>query len=320
MFVVGPTASGKTALAVHLARRFAGEVLSADSRQVYRGLDLGTGKDLAEYGTGPDRVPCHLIDLVAPGEDYHVFRFLADARRALQDVASRQRLPIVAGGSGLYLKALLDGYRLEGGVPEPGLQQELAHATDGELIECLRREAPDIAARADTSQRRRLLRALEIARTRSHLPGQAEPGPRIEPLLLAPYYPRTVMHERIAQRLDARLAAGLIAEVAGLRAQGLPWERLEWFGLEYRYVALHLQGRLTYAQMRETLLARIRRFCKSQDTWFRKLEREGRPIHWLPGGDPRQAADWVCRFLAGEELPKPLLRLNDTLYGPRTQG
>ncbi len=319
VFVLGPTASGKTALAVHLARRFEGEIVSADSRQVYRSLDLGTGKDLAEYGTGPDRVPFNLIDVADPAEDYHVFRFLAEARRALQEIRQRGRLPIVAGGSGLYLKALLAGYCPEGGPPQPALRRELAAIPDASLADWLRREAPDIAARTDFSQRRRVLRAVEIARTRQQrLPTPAGSEVGLAPLLLGPYYPRAVIHQRIERRLDARLEAGLVAEVAGLHARGLSWERLEWFGLEYRFVALHLQGRLSLGEMRETLLARIRRFAKSQDVWFRKLEREGWPIHWLPGGDRAQAENLVARFLAGETLPAPALRLNETLYGPRT--
>jgi len=319
LFVIGPTASGKTALAVRLARRLAGEVVSADSRQVYRGLDLGTGKDLAEYGAGDDRVPYHLIDIVDPGEDYHVFRFLAGARQAILDIVGRGRLPIVTGGSGLYIKALLDGYRLSGGGPDPGLRQSLAGLSDHELLECLQREAPDLAARVDTGQRRRLLRAVEIARSRVGPESAAGPEFRPEALLLAPYYPRQQMHARIESRLDARLAAGLVAEVAGLQARGLSWERLEWFGLEYRFVARHLQGFLDLAQTRAGLLAGIRQFCRAQDAWCRKLEREGHPIQWLPGGDPEQAEALARRFLAGETLPPPVLRLNDTLYGPRTQ-
>jgi tRNA dimethylallyltransferase len=319
VFVVGPTASGKTSLAVALARRFGGEVVSADSRQVYRGLDIGTGKDLAEYGTGPDRVPSHLLDVVEPDADYHVFRFLAEARQALREITARGRLPIVAGGSGLYLQALLSGYSLEGGAPDPGLRQDLEGRTDRDLLECLRREAPDLAARVDSTQRCRLVRAVEIARTRRPAPDGPWPEPPLDALLLGPYYPRRTMHARIEARLEARLASGLVAEVAGLHARGLSWARLEWLGLEYRFVALHLQGHLTYGQMRETLLARIRRLCKAQDGWFRRFEREGWPIHWLPAGDPVQAGELVRRFLAGEELPPPVLRLNDTLYGPRTQ-
>lgn len=318
VFVVGPTASGKTRLAVSLARRFGGEIVSADSRQVYRTLDLGTGKDLAEYGSGADRVPVHLIDVVGPDEAYHLFRFVAEAQAALRDIAARGRLPVVAGGSCLYVNALLGGYGLDGAPPTPELRRGLEGLADAELIGILRREAPDLAARADPSQRRRLVRAVEIARSRG---GDTVPAPaalRLRPLLLAPFYPRSAIHERIERRLDERLAAGLVAEVARLHAGGLSWERLDWFGLEYRYVAQHLQGRMGFAEMRQTLLARIRRFCKSQDVWYRKMEREGQVIHWLPGGDLPQAVELVRRFVDGAPLPAPVIRLNDVLYGPRS--
>lgn len=312
LFVLGPTATGKTRLAVGLARRFGGEIVSADSRQLYRGLDLGTGKDLEEYG----EVPHHLIDVCAAGESCHLFRYLELARAALRDIAGRNRLPIVAGGTSLYLNALLDGYELAGGAPDEALRGEWAGKTDGELLDMLRREAPDLHERADKTQRRRILRALEIARTRE--PGAAPPVLDIEGLLLAPYYPRPEVHARIEERLDERLAAGLVEEVAGLHAAGVSWEWLDELGLEYRHVARFLRGETTRESMRGELLAKIRRFAKSQDIWARKMEREGKTIHWLPEGDPAAAAELTRRFLAGEELPPPTLRLADTFYGPRS--
>lgn len=320
VFVVGPTATGKTRLAVALARRFGGEIVSADSRQVYRGLDLGTGKDLAEYGVGDSRIPVHLVDTVDPGEEYHLFRFVADARAAIRAIAGRGRLPVVVGGSCLYVNALLSGYGLDGAPPAADLRRGLEGLGDDELLEILRREAPDLAARVDRSQRRRLVRAVEIARSRATSGAAPSDAIALQALLLAPFYPRQAVHERIAQRLDERLQAGMIDEVARLHAGGLSWERLEWFGLEYRYIAQYLQGRMGLAEMRETLLARIRRFCKSQDVWFRKMEREGKVIHWLPAGDPLRAADLVRRFLAGEALPPPGIRLDELRYGPRSNG
>lgn len=318
VMVVGPTATGKTRLAVALARRFGGEVISADSRQVYRGLDLGTGKDLEEYGTGAERVPVHLVDIVDPAEAYHLFRYVADAQAALRDLAGRGRLPVIAGGTGLYLHALIRGYALEGTAPSEALRDQLAELSDAELLAALQREAPDLAARVDAQQRRRLVRAVEIARSRAVAPDSARADMiPLRPLLIGPYYPRAEVHARIAARLDARLQAGLIDEVARLHAAGLSWERLAWFGLEYRCVAQYLQGQVDLQGMREGLLARIRRFGKAQDAWLRKIEREGIPIHWLPGGDPAQAVPLVERFLAGVPLPEPTLRLSETLYGPR---
>lgn len=317
--VIGPTATGKTRLAVALARRFSGEIISADSRQIYRGLDIGTGKDLAEYSSGGPRVPVHLIDVVDPGEEYHLFRFVADARDAIAEIRSRGRLPIVAGGTILYVKALLDDYALEGGGRDPALRAELDQYSDEDLLALLREEAPELYARVDRTQRRRLIRAVEIARTQNDAgKGNDLQSVKLNPLLLAPYYPRRDVHQRIDKRLDQRLAQGMIAEVQQLHEEGVSWEKLEWFGLEYRYISRYLRGQLTREEMRQTLAARIRRFCRSQDVWFRKLEREGHVIHWIPGGEPHRAVDLVDRFLRGKPLPDPDFQLKDIRYGPRS--
>jgi len=308
---------GKTRLGVSLARRFKGEIVSADSRQVYRGLDIGTGKDLDEYGAGAERIPCHLIDIVDPTEEYNLFRFLADAPQAINDIAARGKLPIAVGGTPLYLNALLDGYAMEGGAPDPNLRRELEGLATPDLCEMLEREAPDVFARTDLTQRRRVVRALEIARSRQGAP-PCPPAAPLDPLLIAPYYPRQEVHRRIAQRLDSRLRDGLVEEVRALHDRGLSWERLEFLGLEYRCVAQHLQHRMGLAEMCEKLRARIRRFGKSQDVWFRKMEREGKVIHWLPRGDLGKAVRLVEQFLAGTPLPPPEITLKDTLYGPRS--
>ena len=295
LVVTGVTASGKTRLAVHLARKFQGEILSADSRQVYRGLDLGTGKDREEYGSGAEAVPVRLLDIVDPDEDFHLFRFLAEARRALLDVASRNKLPIIAGGSPLYLQALLDGYDLSGGAPDPEMRLQLKQLPLSELIELLRKEAsPALFARTDLTQVRRVVRAIEIARTGD----LCEPDVALQnSLILAPKYPRPVCHQRIEKRLDERLKQGLVEEVRQLHANGLSWEKLDWFGLEYRYVARFLKGELSWLDMRQNLLVQIRRFCRRQDIWFRKMEREGKVIHWLPEGDPILAEQLTRNWL-----------------------
>lgn len=295
LVVTGVTASGKTRLAVHLARKFQGEILSADSRQVYRGLDLGTGKDREEYGSVADAVPVHLLDIVDPGEDFHLFRFLAEARQALLDVASRNKLPIIAGGSPLYLQALLDGYDLSGGAPDPEMRLHLEQLSLPELIELLRKEAsPALFARTDLTQVRRVMRAIEIARTGD----LCEPSAALQDyLILAPKYPRSVCHQRIEKRLDERLKQGLVEEVRQLHANGLSWEKLDWLGLEYRYVARFLKGELSWLDMRQSLLVQIRRFCKRQDIWFRKMEREGKVIHWLPEGDTLLAEQLTRNWL-----------------------
>jgi len=278
-------------------------------------MDIGTGKDLAEYGTGEKRVRGHLIDVVEPTEDYHLFRYVEDARRCIQDVAARGRLPIIAGGTGLYLHALLRGFTLEGGPPDPALRRRITRMDDGDLIELLRRIAPDLLERADTSQRRRLIRAAEIALTRAEHPGLSYPP--LDALVLGVWFPRRELHKRIRERLEARIEEGLIEEVQRLHAQGVSWERLERFGLEYRWTALLLQGRIDRETWFHGLLTAIRRFCRRQDVWFRKMEREGVVIHWIPRGDAETAARLVDAWRAGRHVPPPPFRLDDIVYDAR---
>ena len=295
--VTGPTATGKTHLAVVLARLFHGEILSVDSRQVYRGLDLGTGKDLAEYSEDGPAVPYHLIDVADPKERFDLYRFLELARVCLVDMHRRGMTPILCGGTPLYLLALLNGYAMEGGEPDRQLRAELEGRSTVELISILRASAPpELVARTDLTQNRRIIRAIEIARSLTDRPA---PPPLSNTLILAPQFTRAEVRERIAVRLDARLDAGLIDEVRALHDQnGMTWERLDWLGLEYRFIARYLQGLLTYHEMHDSLLAHIRQFAKRQDGWFRKLEREGHHIHWIPQGDTDTAIALVQNFLA----------------------
>lgn len=315
--VTGPTATGKTALAVWLAREFSGEIISVDSRQVFRGMDLGTGKDLEEYGG----VPYHLIDVADPGEEFDLHRFVTLAEAARAAVAARGHLPILAGGSTLYLDALLRGYELPGSAPDPEFRAELDRRTLAELNAALDKlNPPGLAQFRDRDNRLRVRRAIEIVRTTGQLPPESrrDRRPVEATLILGVYYPRDEVRKRIEQRLDARLAAGLVDEVAMLHRNGVSWERLERFGLEYRYVAELLQNKLDFNVMRDTLLDRIRQFAKRQDIWFRKMEREGVAIHWLPGGDREAARRLTAAFLAGEALPPPALRMAETHYGPQS--
>ncbi len=311
--VTGPTATGKTTLAVKLAATFGGEIISVDSRQVYRGMDIGTGKDLNEYNIAGKTIPCHLVDVVDPQEDYNLMRYCQDARQCLLSLHEQSRLPILCGGTALYLDALLSNYQLPGAPPNAALRERLAKKNTDELLAMLpEAEQNHFRDSAELKNRNRLLRRLERStgcRTTDHFPLI------LSPLILGVYYPRTTVHRRIEQRLDRRLAGGMIEEVQHLHAAGISWERLEFFGLEYRCIAEFLQGKTNFDEMHTQLFCRIRQFAKRQDIWFRKMERAGKPIHWLPQGDFDSAVRLITDFLADRPLPSPVIQLKDINYG-----
>jgi tRNA dimethylallyltransferase len=283
--LLGPTASGKTRLGVALARKLNGEIISADSRQVYRGMDIGTGKDLGEYG----EVPYHLIDILEPGEDFNVFLFQKLCFAAMDEIRGRNRLPVIVGGTGLYLDAVLRKYRMVEVPDNPELRRELATLSLEELAARLLAVNPRLHNTTDLLDQARLLRAIEIAEYEmSHEP---EPLPEIRPLVFGVRWERSILRQRITARLKERLDAGLIEEVAELHRQGVPYETLEFYGLEYRFVARHLKGELNRNDLFQKLNSAIHDFAKRQDTWFRRMERQGTEIHWLDGdGKPLQEA------------------------------
>lgn len=286
LVILGPTASGKTHVAVQAARHLNGEILSADSRQVYRGLDIGSGKDLAEYGN----IPYHLIDIADPGCEYSLFDFARDFAAAYDAILARRRLPILAGGTGLYLDAVLRGYRLVPVAENPQLRLELAPLNLERLQQRLKQLRPDLHNTTDLEDRPRLVRAIEIAEGERQGKSMPLTLPPLTPRIYGLRWPRALLRERITRRLRERLDQGMIEEVAALHAGGVSWETLEFYGLEYRFVAWHLQGRLSRNDLFQQLNSAIHQFAKRQETWFRRMERQGVTIHWLDGtGDPLAA-------------------------------
>lgn len=291
--ILGATASGKTALAVKAARRFGGEIISADSRQVYQGMDLGTGKDLQEYGD----VPCHLIDIAAAGSEYNLFRFQRDCYAAIEAIRERGRLPILCGGTGMYLDAVLRGYELAEAPPDPCLREELAGMTDAALRARLLSLKPEQHNRTDLDDRQRLIRACEIAIADTIGSGEPTVHLDLSPLVFGLRWPREQLRRRIAMRLQQRLKAGMIDEVRTLHDTGVSWQQLEFYGLEYRYIARYLQGELSRNDMVQKLGSAIGQFAKRQETFFRRMEKKGVVIHWLDAeNDPFGE---LCR-IAGE--------------------
>ncbi|SHJ07097.1 tRNA dimethylallyltransferase [Malonomonas rubra DSM 5091] len=281
LVILGATAGGKTGLAVQAAKKFECEIISADSRQVYRGMDLGTGKDLDEYGD----VPYHLIDIAEPGSEYNVFQFQRDCFAALEDVWQRDKLPIICGGTGMYLDAVLRGYRLIEVPENRQLRSELQPLSDKQLREKLLQLKPEQHNRTDLDDRPRLIRAIEIALGEQAAEADLAPLPELRPLVFGLRWPREVLRQRIATRLMQRFDEGMIEEVQQLHDAGVAWESLEFYGLEYRLIAQHLQGKLSRNDMVQKLRSAIGQFAKRQETFFRRMERNGVDIFWLEGDE-----------------------------------
>ncbi|UDQ98992.1 tRNA (adenosine(37)-N6)-dimethylallyltransferase MiaA [Lentisphaerota bacterium WC36G] len=315
IIITGPTASGKTALAVDLARKFDGEIISADSRQVYKGLDLGTGKDLADYAADGNKnaVPYHLIDNVELNEEYNLLRFCNDCANAIKDIANRGKLPIICGGTPLYINAIIDGYKLPGAPPDEEQRKLLRSKSCKELTQILKDQYPETAKDfKDWLNVNRLARAIEKSSVKEE---KIKPIiDDIEYIIMAPFFHRKVIHQRIEQRLDQRLEEGMIEEVRNLHDNGATWKWLDFLGLEYRYVSQYLQQKCTKKEMRDQLLIKIRQFAKRQDIWFRKMERENKQIYWLKKADINEAIALTELFLDHKRLPEPKIKIKDIKY------
>ena len=293
--ITGPTATGKTALAVGLAHRLGAEILSADSRQVYRGLDLGTGKDLAEYRRFDPPVPYHLIDIADPRDTYSLFQYQRDCYAALERLeAAGHSVAILAGGTGMYLEAVLRGYRIANVRENPALRDALASRAREDLETELRACDPELAARTDLSSRKRIIRGLEIhAASKIQAVEFSRPlGVNLDFRVFATRWERAALRARIDARLDERLQEGMVAEVEGLLVAGIPRGRLDALGMEYREIAAFLAGEKTREGMVADLRHEIHMLAKRQETWFRGMDGRGVPVTWL---EARQGSDEVIR-------------------------
>ncbi len=279
--VLGPTACGKTKLAVALADRIGGEILSADSRQVYRGMDIGTGKDLADYEINGHRIPYHLIDIAEPGSKYNVYEFQGDFLKAYRGVVERRAQPVMCGGTGLYLESVLRGYRLIPVPENPGLRKSLEGKTLSELTEILK-SYKTLHNTTDVDTCKRAIRAIEIEECYRNTPVEAGGFPALKSLNIGIDISRDMRRELISSRLEKRLDEGMIDEIKYLLGSGIPAEDLIYYGLEYKYVTLYVTGQLEYKYLLQELEVAIHQFAKRQMTWFRGMERRGIHIEWIP--------------------------------------
>lgn len=282
LLVTGPTATGKTALAAAVARRLGGEVISADSRQVYRGMDIGTGKDYDDYIVDEVKVPFHLIDIADPGYKYNVFEYQKDFLKVYSDLKQRMKFPVVCGGSGMYADSIISGYRMYEVPPDEELRSRLESKSLAELKTILS-EYKELHNVTDIDNKKRAVRAIEIEEHRKRLGTDSTSFPAIKSLVVGVAFDRETRRRRITNRLIDRLNSGLIEEVKGLIEHGVSTDMLIYYGLEYKYIALYLSGKISYEEMTRDLEIAIHQFAKRQMTWFRGMERKGVKIHWLDG-------------------------------------
>ncbi|WP_337393241.1 tRNA (adenosine(37)-N6)-dimethylallyltransferase MiaA [Prevotella sp.] len=283
--ILGPTASGKTSVAAALALRTGGEIISADSRQVYRRMDIGTGKDLADYTIGDVQIPYHLIDIAEPGTKYNLFQYQQDFHEAYDEIRSRGKLPILCGGTGLYIEAVLGGYSLS---PVPQ-NQALRDSLEGKsleeltrmLVELKRQNGSNMHNRTDVDTAQRAIRAIEIETYNLEHPTPERQMPPVESLIIGINIDRELRREKITRRLKVRLDDGMCDEIQGLIDGGVNPEDLIYYGLEYKFITEYVIGRTSYEEMFRQLEIAIHQFAKRQMTWFRGMERRGFTIHWI---------------------------------------
>lgn len=301
--LLGPTAVGKTSLGVQLAAEYGWEIISADSRQVYKGLDLGSGKDINEYSAGSKKIAYHLIDITTLASEYNVFSYQQDFYSLFKTMRSEGKMPFIVGGTGMYVDSVVRGYDFVPVEENKDLRAELDKLSLEELGKKLLELRPNLHNKSDLLIRERVVRAIEIETFRqspecAELKKRTGPRPQIDSFVIGTTLERDVLRQNIKLRLIERIEAGMIEEVSSLHEQGFSWERLEKLGLEYRYVSLFLEGKIDSVQtMTDELYHAICQFAKRQETWFRGMERKGVKINWLPRTSDRKA-----RFDAARQL------------------
>lgn len=287
LVITGPTASGKTSLAVSVAKIAGGEIISADSRQVYRGMDIGTGKDLNDYIINGIRIPCHLIDIADPGYKYNVFEYQRDFLKVYKDLKDRSVFPVVCGGSGMYADSIISGYKMFEVPPDSGFRAKLQKKSMEELKEILS-TYKTLHNTTDTDNKKRIIRAIEIEYFSKHQNVKNSTFPKVNSLVVGVMLDRELRRQRISDRLKKRMDEGLIEEVRDLIERGIRHETLIYYGLEYKYITLYLLGNLTWEDMMSELEVAIHQFAKRQMTWFRGMERRGIKINWIDGKLPME--------------------------------
>lgn len=287
LVITGPTASGKTSLAVAIADRMGGEIISADSRQVYRGMNLGTGKDYDDYLINGKRIPCHLIDIVDPGYKYNVFEYQTDFNKIYSGLKKRGVFPVVCGGSGMYADSIITGYKMVEVPPDSGLRIELEKKSMEELKAILA-TYKNLHNITDIDTKKRVIRAIEIEHFSRNKKKQTSEFPKVNSLTVGVMFDRESRRKKITERLKQRLDAGMIEEVKDLINKGIEKETLLYYGLEYKYITLYLTGRITYNEMLKNLEIAIHQFAKRQMTWFRGMEKRGIKINWIDGNLPME--------------------------------
>ena len=293
--ILGPTAVGKTKFAVELAYKFNGEIISADSRQVYKYMDIGTGKDLDEYKINNTQIPHHLIDIISPRDEYDLFSFQKDFYNSLAAITKKNNTPFLVGGTGLYIHSILKNYQLANVDFNSVRGKELLKIDTGKLLDILKKLRTNLHNITDTVDKKRIVKAILIAETQSNADREIVD---FETLVIGVGEEREVIKKRITTRLKQRLQNGMIEEVESLVADGITFEKLNYFGLEYKLIGEYLQGNINYNDMYQKLNSAIHKFAKRQMTWFRKMEREGVKIKWMKFSEQEQAELLIDKFLS----------------------